>query len=359
MATVTQQLAPNKSPVPRRGPIWTGKPLCEFLSPVQYAEWDEFIERSPHGTVFHSSWWLAVTCASFRLLVVRNEAGHLLGGIPLPLKKIAGISLLHAPQLTPYLGPVFDLSGTEGVCDGLHLMRVCGETLANNLDGFDSFRCTAGATAPDLQGFLWANFRVSLAYTFRFYADQAIPEITRGITRTHLQKLAKAKRLNLKVVTDQGVEALLDLNRMTFERKRAKRPFDDALVSDLWKTANARGQARLYLACTEQGKPIAGLFTVNDKRTTYQIVSGFDPSHLDMPGQNLLLWTAVQDSLNAGRDFDFEGSGLKGVETFYRRWGAKAVPVWRIEKTASLRGVLAILAVRYRELGFNGKSRAT
>ncbi len=228
-------------------------------------------------------------------------------------------------------------------------MRSYGEALARGIGQFDSFRYVAGTSAPDLQGFLWAGFRVSLAYTFRFSASQSIEEICKGITRTHRQKLAKAKRLDLRIVRDDGLETLLELNKMTFKRQGSRPTFADPILLRLWKAAAERRQANLYLANTAEGYPVAGLLTVHDARTTYQIVSGFNLAFLDIPGPNLVLWAGLQDALNAGRDFDFEGSSLRGVEAFYRRWGARAVPVWRIEKAGTLRGTLAQAAIHYKD----------
>jgi hypothetical protein len=228
-------------------------------------------------------------------------------------------------------------------------MRSYGEALARGVGIFDSFRYIAGGDAPDLQGFLWADFSVTLAYTFRFSSKQSLSEISKGMTRTHMQKLVKAKRLNLHVVRNASMETLLELNKMTFERKGTVPPFQPALALRLWETAYARQQANLYAAVTEKDQPVAALFTVHDERTTFQIVSGFNPAFPDVPGQNLVLWTALQDAIEAGRNYDFEGSGLRGVETFYRRWGCAAVPVWRIEKAGSIRVVLAHLAIRYRD----------
>src|SRR5690242_16822949 len=323
---------------------------CEVLPESLYAEWDQFVDASPHGTVFHFSWWLAITAESFRLLVARDERGRIVAGIPLPGKKRAGLRLLHSPVLTPYLGPIFDLAGVEGNCERLHLMRHYGELLAWNLGTFDSFRCIAGASGPDLQGFLWAGFQVCLGYTFRFNASETIADIQKGITRTHLQKLSKAKRLNLKVEKDSSVDVLLDLNKLSFARKATTPPYTDETVRRLWHAASQRGMVDVYKASTAEGRPIASLFTVHDSRTTYQIISGFDPAFLDLPGQNSLLWTAAVDALTAGRHFDFEGSSIRGVETFYRRWGASAMPVWRLQKHGSRRGWLIGLALNYGEM---------
>src|ERR1700752_2200027 len=72
---------------------------CEFLSEPQYGEWDEFVGRSPHGTIFHSSWWLGIVSPSFRLLAVRGDDGRIKAGIPLPNKHAAGLRLFHSPPL--------------------------------------------------------------------------------------------------------------------------------------------------------------------------------------------------------------------------------------------------------------------
>jgi len=322
---------------------------CELLARKDFPLWDNLVDASPHGTVFHYSWWLEITSPSFELLVVRDEDGRLVGGIPLPRQRSSGLRLIHSPHLTPYLGPIFDLSFADGTCDRLYLMRFHGEILARHIADFDSFRCIVGATAPDLQGFLWAGFRAQLVYTFRFFFRQTLEEITKGITRTHFQKLNKAKRLDVRVIRNDRMEHLLELNRMTFGRQGALPPFSESLVLQLWKAADSRGKADLYIARSAKDEPVAGLFTVHDSRATYQIVSGFNPTLMDIPGQNILLWSAVQDAINAGRDFDFEGSALRGVETFYRRWGASSVPIWRIEKASTLRGTVAQFFMYHRD----------
>ena len=353
MATATTQIAEHKSVVTRANHLNPHRKLaCEILADSQYGEWDEFVGQAPHGTVFHSSWWLAIVSPSFHLLVVRGDDGRIKAGLPLPSKRARGLRLFHSPPLAPYLGPVFEFSAGESECERLAAMRKYGEALARGIDGFDSLRYVAGASAPNLDGFLRAGFGVFLGYTFRFTASQSLEEVTRGITRTHMQKLTKAKRLGLRIARDEGLETLLELNKLTFRRQGSEPPYSDATVSQLWKSAFARGQANLYVAIRPEGDPVGALLTVHDARTTFQIVSGFNPSFMDVPGQNFVLWAGLQDALNAGRDFDFEGSELRGVEAFYRRWGARAFPVWRIEKARTLRGVLAQAAIRYK----SGKS---
>ena len=323
---------------------------CSVLLPQEYPEWDDLIDRSPHGTVFHYSWWLQTTAAEFEILAIRNEHGSIVAGMPIPRERRPGLRLLCSPSLTPYLGPVFDLSNIDNTCDRLHFMRSNGEILARNLKSFDSVRYVAGASAPDLQGFLWAGFRVHLAYTFRFPATHTLDEVMAGMTRTHLQKLTKAFRLKLSLTRDDGIEELVLLNRKTFEKQGLKPVCSADYLRRLWNVACSRTRGHLYVARTSNDTPVAALFTVHDNRTTYQIVSGVDPAFRDIPGAYLALWNALQDTLVAGRDFDFEGSGLRGVECATGGGGAMAVPIWRLEKAGSLRGGLFQTLIDRRDL---------
>jgi hypothetical protein len=314
--------------------------VCQVLKPADYPEWDDLIDKSPHGTIFHYSWWLQTTSTNFSILVIRNERGAIVAGMPITRERRPGLRLLCCPSLTPYLGPVFDLSSIDNTCDRLHFMRSNGELLARNIKSFDSVRYVAGASAPDLQGFLWAGFRVHLAYTFRFPSTYTLEQLTAGMTHTLQQKLTNALRLKLHVVRDQNLEELVSLNRMTFEKQGLKPVCSPDFLKRLWNAAYSQERAHLYVARTPDDKPVAALLTVYDNRTTYQIVSGVNPEFRDDLGAYLVLWNALQDTLLAGRSFDFEGSSLRGVECFYRSWGAMAVPIWKLEKSESWRGGL-------------------
>jgi len=350
---VAQTLSRNQSEIrPSRQRSTTSrrtKVRCELLRPREYAQWDALVDLSPHGTVFHYSWWLEITADRFEILVIRDGNGLLLGGIPLPRVRRSGLDLVHSPPLTPYLGPIFDLSRATNTCDRLYLMRSWGEVLARGIESFDSFRCIAGASAPDLQGFLWAGYRVQLAYTFRFPALCSVECVGAGMTRTHIQKLTKAERLGVTVTYDQGLAVLVALNKMTFERQGIIPGYSSDLVRGLWTAAHARGRAHIYVAQTQEGLPAAALLTVSDNRTVYQIVSGLNWDLRDAQGGYLVLWRAIQDALPAGYAFDFEGSALRGVETYYRRWGPVAFPVWRIEKSGTWRGALLQFLIRRRD----------
>lgn len=161
--------------------------------------------------------------------------------------------------------------------------------------------------------------------------------------------------MNLSVRKDEDVNELTILARKTFERQNLPVLYDLDLIRRLWAAASARGKAHVYVVKMPDGTPVSALFTVNDHRTTYQIVSGVDTAIRNVQGAYLLLWHAIEDALAAKRAFDFEGSGIRGVEAFYRRWGATAFPVWRIEKCNSWRGAVMQFFLQRRHQALQSK----
>jgi len=307
----------------------------------QFDQWDALVEKSPHGTVFHKSWWLETTGGDFEILGCWNSDGELSAGIPLPKKRRNGLSLCHPPALTPYLGPVFDLSRADSARDSLYLMRSQGESLARAIQGFDSFCQIAGTEAPDFQGFLWAGFQIEVGYTFRFSAGTTPEQALHEAARTHRQKLKPTRNEGVVVECGADVSALIELNNLTFSRQGRSAPYSESLVSALLNAAVARDCGAIYVARASGGKPLSSIFVVRDSRASYQIVSGIDWNEHNVGAGYLATWQAIRDALDSGRAFDFEGSRIRGVEQYYRRWGAPAKPTWRIKKAGTWRGRVA------------------
>jgi hypothetical protein len=220
-------------------------------------------------------------------------------------------------------------------------MRRLGERLARAITGYDSFSYGVGAMAPDLQGFLWAGFRAELGYTHRFEAKTTIEQIMEGMEPTHRNKLYKAQRFPIAVEVGDNIDALMELSRLTFVRQGVSLPYEERLPRRLWAAARARGQGSIYLARTPEGTYAAGLLVVNDARCSYHLMAGGHPELRASGGGNLIEWKAIQDAIQAGRAFDFEGSVFRGVEQHYRHWGAEATPIWQLERAGTLKGALA------------------
>ena len=82
----------------------------------------------------------------------------------------------------------------------------------------------------------------------------------------------------------------------------------------------------------ESGTPLAaGYFIDFEGKTTY-LVGAKKPGLKETGAQGLVLWEAIKRSMGNSRIFDFEGSMLEGVESFFRTFGGRPIPYLFIEK---------------------------
>lgn len=304
----------------------------------EFHEWNALVARSPHGTIFHTSWWLEATGSPFEILGGRDASGALVAGIPLPWKSRLGMRLLHSPQLTPYLGPVFDVSSASPAATQYALMRDGGELLARAIRRFDSVNYDLGPMSPDLQGFLWAGYSVLAGYTY-WIEHGTDPEVLLSLmSQKTRNKLARAERAGIIVEQSDDFAILFSLVQKTFARQRMPLPYRPELPQCLWKAAQSRQAANLYLARTAEGEVAAGALVVHDERTSYYLMGGDDERFRALGAGNCVQWHAIREAMAACRSYDFEGSVLRSVERYFRSWSAASRPVFTLVNTGSLQG---------------------
>jgi hypothetical protein len=311
----------------------------EILNSSEYGEWDALVDRSPHGTVFHNSWWLEAARSRFQILVCRYGRG-IVAGIPICRVHRRGVRLLQRPALTPYLGPVVDVPEADPIgATSQALTRAAGEALAKAIADFDLLEYDVGPNAPDLQPFLWHGYRAERGHTFVVPSatppEQALQRISRK------QRARISNRHGLVVECGADFDSFFAVQRKTFAYKRTPVPFTEEYAHDLWSTACGRGCAAIYLARAAEGRVAAGLCVVHDRRFSYQLMAGVDPELRSLGAGPLLGWTALQDALRAHRGYDFEGSVFPGVAAYFRSMGATAVPIHTLSKAPTWRGVAA------------------
>ena len=330
---------PSVQPIVRKSAEFT----VARLPREQFECWNALVAKSPHGTVFHNSWWLEATGYELEILGCWDPNGRLVSGIPLPRKRRAGLLLCHYPPLAPYLGPVFDLSASREPREQLAIMRHQGELLAAQIQSFDSLVYPVGAAGPDLQGFLWAGFRAELSYTFRFEAGTSPDDAFERSARTCRQKFRGGHAREMSVEAGDDIDSLIELNRETFVRQERAAPVAESYLRRMWDVAAAHDCGCIYVARDAQRNALSAVFVVRDSRASYQIVSGMSADARLSPAGYLTTWAAITSALSESRAFDFEGSRVRGVERYYRSWGGVARPVWTLRKAPSLRGRAALL----------------
>lgn len=299
------------------------RPLCD----ADEDRWNEFVRRSPQGTLFHTKLWLGAVDGEYRLFgCFRRD--ELRGGFAIGITDRR--SAVHpTPALTPYLGLVLPRPESRYVTELSSNKRITAEFAGFLKTEFNSIELRCPPEVVDLQPFIWEGYRCGVRYTYRLSVKD-LNVALEGMEKGRRYDMTSARRDG--IVAEAGsFEDVMSLSERTFSRQGLPQSFQMAAVryhSALQKAERCQA----FVARDKHGAAVAAVWIVWDEKRAYNLVSGYD--HL--AGANnaaaLVLWRAIQfTSEELGLpEFDFEGSMIASVEQFFRKFGGILTPTYTL-----------------------------
>lgn len=267
-----------------------------------------------------------------------NKEGNIIGVLPYYVEKKWGTSIIKMPPLTDYLGPYMTL-GDQQTFIKRHSTYTKQQNiltdLIQQLPDAAFFAQQYDYHMDNWLPFLWAGFRQTSLYTFIIPKQQSEDEAYRNLRGNIRTNIKKAERC-VTVEVSQDLDALITINETTFRQKKQRLPYQKVLLRQLDNVLVERNQRTIFLAKDKSTRELhAALYVVSDENTSYFLLSGIDRKYKSSAAMHLLYWKAIVQSLNEGKEVDFCGSILPGVEHLYRAFGARRTTHFLIYKTAN------------------------
>ncbi len=291
--------------------------------------------------IFQEPWWLDIVAPHEWKEVKVERNGQILADWKFVFRKRYGLKWITMPPFTPHLGPVLALSAEKRESRASQEMELL-EELVSLLPEFDYFNQRLCPIRQNWLPFFWRGFRQSTLYTYSFPKDDLLDldQVWREMKESTRRQIRKAEKKVEIQQSDDGF-ALIQMIKHTFARKTFEYRINEEMISILIKECLIRRAGQILLAKDEQKNIHAGIFVVWDQHTLYYLLGGADDKYRSSGAMSLLLWNAIRLASEKRLRFDFEGSMVKGVERFFRGFGAHQQPYFKIYKT---NGFLANLA---------------
>lgn len=309
------------------------------LGNSEYILWDELVEKSPHGTIFHNSDWLAV-CRD-----VLNEdlkiygcfqKDELIGGCSLFIKNVAGIMKIASStcKLTPYGGVVLAPSTSTKVREREQTHRDIIKSLCDAFDNehFDHIQITNSSDFFDIRPFIWNGWNSSILYAYYFNLGG---DIESNISKKARESIKQANRNSISINNSKDFSIFYDLFSMTFERQNLKPPVTKEFftsIIDLLKSKNIGG---MWVAETSSGELASALIILWDNKRSYAWANGSDPSFREAAPNSLLYSRVFQDLKNKGfKEINLMSANIPRLAKFMSSLNPKLVPYYTVEKSS-------------------------
>lgn len=287
--------------------------------------------QSKSKTVFHSAKWLEMFSNELVYFIYTNEEGKILAYFIGALTSKYGVKGLHIPAFTHCYSPVFadSLKDTE--------KQELYSSLCALLDEYNvtDFKFQRGQFDP--LPFHWAGYQNQVLVTY--ILEGSYETFWSTLNKNRVREIKKIKALvddgTLRIDTTISKNDFLRLYAET--AKRGSFEYKEQDMISLYNHLNAV-EHKLMVLYTANKEPLAFGYFPYDDTAVYNVINASvriaDPV---LKTSNLyIINEMIRFALETGRAFDFEGSLLPGVASFYRMLGGKQVTLFRSTKSRSL-----------------------
>jgi hypothetical protein len=242
--------------------------------------------------------------------------------LPYMLRKERDGYGLVLPPYTAFLGPVF----LKPMKEGKQYEAING--LYENLPelAYILHRWNPGQT--NWLPAYWRGLSQETHYTYiltELDDEEKIWKNLSGRSRTSIRKAEKIHQIE-ELSDDFLVEKTVWMTKFQHNK---------AALTRLLQACKERNCRKILGARDESGAITDLILLVWDKHRLYYLISLRDPEKPNLGGNSLLLWEAIKSLPEGIEVFDFEGSMIKGIESFFRSFGGRSDQIFQISGTFS------------------------
>lgn len=262
--------------------------------------------------LFYWPQWLDTVCEGQWDALIYKENNEVIAVLPYHFKKKYGLSALIAPILTPYCGE-FYLSDIDG-----ESKSYIQSAFIKKLPKVFYYNIGLHPLNDQITAYLQNHFKIKTRYTHLIKHNnfEKIYENFNSTVKAHIRKAEKS----LKVIKNLDIDSLWNNINQTLTRNRVNIAFDKSMITKI--VENFSDRITIYHAVDADNMAHASVLTIEDNHTVYHLLSG-RKSDATRGANALIVFHALKDTMAKGKNYDFEGSSISSIATFFRSFGAE------------------------------------
>lgn len=298
-------------------------------------------ETIPNLPLFFQFWWLDLVSGANRYEVLFCKKNNFVeGAFAFAIKKRGLLKQLGMPPLTPYLGLWFNYpKNLTKNSSRLSFEQRITQNLISKLPKYHHLSLNFSSAVKNWYPLYLKDFDQTTRYTYRIKDSKNLWDNLDGKIRTEIRKIEG----NYCLRKGEVPEKLYDAYAATIFSKggilwEMKKETFLAVIDESKK----RGVGEFWEVIDSSEKVVVGALILLDRKVAYY-VAGATYSREGRGGMTFMLWNLLQYYTSKGIAFDFEGSMIPNVESFFRGFGGEQLPYFQISKSLIGLKILQIL----------------
>ena len=320
------------------------------INSEQYKEWDSFVESSSQGSIYNLSWYLAAL--NFKGIILGCFSGtKIIGGFVL-IKNELGLN--GNPILYKYGGILFKSQKSNKYKAESERRRIVECFLGSEfLKKTRGFNYCFSPNFNDFLPFYYSGYKAQPLYTYRVLLNEID---TNNITSTFYNKLKSeynfASKSNYSVETNLPFSSLWSTIESTFGKQGGNPPFKKENLKVFLETLLKKETSKVIGIRDGSGILLCSGVMIFDNHTGYFILNGISKD-IKRGANEMLLAEFIKYSSSINLTyFDFEGSMLKPIESFYRKFNGERLTYLKIYKPSLTNFCFESFKVLYKKIKY-------
>jgi hypothetical protein len=280
---------------------------------IERDKYDECIINASNSLIYARSFYLDNICAKWDALIGKDYAWVM----PLTSNKKWGIKYLYQPPFTQQLG-IFSKPGSDVPFKNIIQLL---------LSKFSFWEINLNASFPinnnKLQINTGTNFLLSLNC---FYQD-----IFNNYSKDLIKNLKRSNKFKLTYRTGNYLEAIEAYKNNYATRMEHVTLEDYNCFENVCEVADEQSAIICREAVNEQNELMAIVLLLKDHRRLYNIMNTTTSEGRKVEANHYLVDSVIKEFAGTSLTFDFEGSDLPGVKSFYENFGAVNEPYFIVK----------------------------
>ena len=297
----------------------------------------EFCKKEKSVNFFSHPDWLDATVGDKNWNVsIVLEGSNIVASMPYFVRNLFLFKEIRMPRMTQKLGPW--MKKNISISDEFKYISLLFDQIPN----YTFFHQNWDHNLRYWQPLYWRGFKQSTRYTYVLENLENLDKIYDNFSPTNQRQIKKAKKNKIKIEEENDFNKFLYLQDKTFKRQNYFNFNKKKYLIKIDNFLKKENKRKIFVACDEFGKYHSGVYITWDNNVCYYLMGGGDPALRNSGAGNLCMWHAIKFASTVTKSFDFEGSMIKSIDQFFRKFGAEPKQYFSITKVNSIFYILAL-----------------
>jgi hypothetical protein len=289
--------------------------LIAYLASYQIdkSKWDQCIAKSSSSNIYASSLYLDTMADHWQGLVINDYDAVM----PLPWRRKIGIRYYYTPAFVQQLGLFGNAVNDQNIIKTIQAFASYGDYMLNEENHI--------STLNDLESCTNLTIDLSVKYD----------TIYNNYTKDLIRNLKKAAKESFTYKEDESIESNIRLYQSMYAQRTVHvKEKDYQHFIQLCQLLKKKGQCLTRKVTDSSGNLLAVMLLLKDTHRLYNVINITTEAGRRRKANHFLMDRIINEFAGTALYFDFEGSDLPGVKSFYETFSAVNQPYyhWHFNK---------------------------